>query len=314
MLRFSFLSLLAAALFAPAVLVWAQSEPSSGSGEAARPAYYLQQGSIARSRIVALGRDMRVEGEALSHAVVLSGNMFIRGRVEGDVIVIDGAAHLAETAHVGGDVYVLGGRIETAPGASIGGRSVAYPDASSLWVGLIQGPTLGLPAYSPTVIGAKLALLAFWAFLILLLLSVGRREILETADSIRKEPFRNFIVGLVGVLAMLLTALFMSAFSGAILGLPLLVLVMVIALSLRFWGMVAIFLAVGEVLFRLLKRRAPWPLHTACYGLLVLGVVKFIPALGVWVWSLATFIGVGATLVTKFGRKEPWLESLPATR
>ncbi len=130
----------------------------------------------------------------------------------------------------------------------------------------------------------------------------------------RLEPFRNFLVGLVGVLAMVLTALFFSAFSGALLGLPLLVLVVVVALVLRFWGMVAIFFAVGEALFRLLKRRPPLPLHTACCGLVVLGVIKFLPGLGVWVWSLVTFIGVGATLATKFGRREPWFEPHPAPR
>ena len=48
------------------------------------------------------------------------------------------------------------------------------------------------------------------------------------------------------------------------------------------------------------------PLHAACLGLAVLGVLKFLPWVGVVVWTAATLVGIGATLITKFGRREPW--------
>lgn len=282
------------------------AQPASRSDDTA---YHLREGSIARHRIVALGRDMVIDGEAKSHAVVLDGAARISGRVEGDVIVLGGDAVLAETAQVLGDVYVLSGRIDAAPGAAIGGRSVAYPDASTLWVSLIQGPALGLAPYSPIVVGAKLALLAFWAFLIVALFAISRRELLATSDSVRGEPFRNFFVGLTGIAAMTLTALFFSAFSGALLGVPLIVVVLVFALVLRFWGMVAVFHALGDWLARRLESRPPLPLTAATYGLLVLGVLKLLPWVGVWTWSVATFIGVGAALSTKLGRREAWFET-----
>lgn len=289
----------------------AQTVESSAVAEdgGTRPAYHLQHGSIARNRIVALGHDAVIDGEAKSHVVALSGTVRVSGRVVGDVIVIGGDALLTETARVGGDVYVLSGRIEAAPGAALGGRSVAYPDASALWVALIQGPAMGLPASSSVVIGAKLALLAFWAFVILALFAIGRRELLSTSESVRVEPFRNFFLGLTGVAAMVLTALFFSAFSGALIGVPLIVLVVVFALVLRFWGMVAVFHAIGAWLSQRLKWRPPLPLTAATYGLATLGLIKFLPWVGVWVWSVATFIGVGAALSTKLGRREAWFES-----
>ncbi len=295
-------------LWIPAVAALALSAAGQPETESAEPAYHLQEGSVARSRIVAMGRDLVIDGEALSHAVAISGSARVTGWVKGDVIVLDGDAMLAATASVGGDVYVLGGRIDAEPGAAIGGRSVAYPDASTLWVSLIQGPVLGLPATSPVVLGAKLALLAFWAFLILLLFAVGRRELLSTSDSVRLEPFRNFWLGLTGVAAMTLTTVFFGAFAGALVGVPLVVLVLVVALVLRFWGMVAVFHAVGAWLAERFKVSAPLPLTAATYGLLVLGVVKFVPWIGIWTWSVATFIGVGAALSTKLGRREAWFE------
>lgn len=277
---------------------------ASGFAETEAPAaYHLEAGSIARDRIVALGRDLVIDGEARSHAVALNGTVRVTGSVLGDVIVLQGDAVLSSSARIGGDVYVLGGRVQAASGATIGGRSVAYPEATDLWVTLIQGPTLGLSPASPVVLGAKLALLAFWALLIVLLMSFSRRELLSTSDSVRVEPFRNFLVGLTGVAAMILTALFFNAFSGALLGVPLLVLVAVVALVLRFWGMVAVFHALGEWLSHNLKLAPPLPLTAATLGLLALGALKFVPMVGIWSWSIATFIGVGAAFSTRLGRR-----------
>ena len=303
-------------LLTSAVLLAAIAPGSSASGPSdldpaadRPPAYHLERGSVAHRRIVALGRDLVVEGDAESHAVVLSGSIRISGRVRGDVTVISGAARLEPTAEVGGHVYVLGGTIVAAPGAVIGGQSVAYPDAASVWLSLFEAPSMGLPAWSPVVLGANLALLAFWSLMVLLLFTVGRRELLSTSQSVQVEPFRNFTLGLVGISAMVLTTLFFSAFTGAIIGVPLLVLLAVVALVLRFWGLVAVFHALGAWVFRALKKRPPLPLAAACYGLVVLGVLKFFPWVGSWTWMIATFIGVGAALSTKFGRREAWFEA-----
>lgn len=292
----------------------AQGKPPAEDGETtAVPAYHLAAGSLARSRIVALGRDLVIDGQAKSHAVVLSGDLRLSGSVDGDVIVLGGDARLLPEARVGGDLFVLGGGIEAASTAVIDGRSVAYPQASDLWVTLIQGPTLDLSPLSPIVLGAKLALLAFWGIVLLLLMGIGRRELLSTSESVRQEPFRNFMVGLVGVSAMVLTTMFFSIFAGAFVGIPLLILLAVVALVLRFWGMVAVFHALGEWAGRQMKtgplsRRRLMPLTAATYGLVVLGALKFLPWIGIWTWTLATFIGVGAALTTKLGRRESWFE------
>lgn len=284
----------------------ATAEPAGGT-----PAYHLAEGSVASDRIVAVGRDLFIEGTAHRDAVVLGGGLRLTGDVKGDVIVVGGDAVLTSSARVGGDVFVLDGTLDLAQGAAIAGRSVAYAEASDLWVTLIQGPIIDLPSGDPVVLGAKLALLAFWAFLILLLMAISRRELVHTSESVREEPFRNFLLGMTGVAAMVLTALFFSALAGAMLGVPLLILLAVVALVLRFWGMVAVFHALGEWLALRLDRRQPGrlplPLTSATYGLLALGVLKFVPWLGIWSWTVATFIGVGAALSTKLGRREPWI-------
>lgn len=278
--------------------------PPAESSEALR----LEAGSFARHQLVAIGRDLIVAGEALGDVAAVEGSVEVSGKVDGDVIILGGDARLLSSARIGGDVHVLGGAIRTSPGARVQGRMVSYPTASSALVTLVEGPSLGLGFSSPVVLGTKLALLAAWAALLLVLFAASGRQVVETADEIRREPFRSFFVGLTGLLALVLTGLFFSAFTGGLVGVPLLVLVVLLALLLKLWGMVAVFYALGEWLARRVFRRRPRPLNAATLGLLVLGAVKLLPWLGVWAWTAASLIGIGASLSSKFGRREPWFE------
>jgi hypothetical protein len=288
------------------LLLAVPAPPPAGAAET--PALRLEAGSLTRHQLVALGRDLIVAGEALGDVAAVEGDVEVSGRVDGDVIVVGGDARLLSTARIGGDVHVLGGVINAAPGARTEGRMVSYPTASATLLTLIEGPSLGLSFASPIVVGTKLALLAAWAALLLLFFAASGRQVLETADEVRRDPFGSFFVGLTGVLALLLTGLFFSAFTGGLVGVPLLVLVFLLALVLKLWGMVAVFYALGEWVARRLFRRRPRPLSAATIGLLVLGALKFLPWVGVWTWTAASLIGIGATLASKFGRREPWFE------
>ncbi len=279
----------------------------SGNASAGRePALSLEAGAVARHQIVAVGRDVVVDGEALAGVTALDGSARISGHVEGDVTVLGGDVTLAPTAVLSGNVQVLGGRLSVAPGARIEGRSVAYPTFSRAWLTLLEGPSLGLPESSPVVLAAKLGLLAAWLALSLVLFAAGARPLGAASDEIRREPLLCFASGLVAVLALLLTGLLLSAVLPVTLALPLLLLVALAALLAKLWGTVALFHALGRGALGALGRRRVPVLHEAAFGLLLLGAAKFVPWAGVVLWSAATLVGVGAALRTKFGRQEDW--------
>ncbi len=302
------LGVLAALFLAAAPGSAQEGAPAGPTAEERQPALVIREGSVARSEIVAIGRDLLVEGEALRDVAAVSGSVRVSGRVGGDVIVLGGSARLLPTARIEGDVLVVGGHIEAAAGARIAGRSVSYPTLSSAWLTLLEGPALGLDPLSPLVLGAKLALVAAWLALTLLLFATSGRELLATSEAVQAEPFRNFFVGLTGVLALVLSGLFFSAFAAALVGVPLLVLVVLLAMLLKLWGMVAVFHALGDWLGRRILKRPLRALDGAILGLVVLGVLKLVPWTGTWVWTAATLIGVGASLTTKFGRRQAWFQ------
>lgn len=282
----------------------ARKEDGEGRGEEA--ALVIREGSVARRQVVAMGRDVVIAGEAHSDVAAFDGSVEVTGSVVGDVIVLGGDVRLSPQARVGGDVFVLGGTVDSAEGASIEGRAVAHPTASAAWLTLLEGPSFGLSAASPLVIGTKLALMAAWMALALLLFAAAGREVMATSATIREEPFRSFLTGLTGVLALTLTAVAFGAVAPPLAGAPLVALVVLFALILKLWGMVAVFHALGARVAALAGRPRTLALNAATIGLVILGVAKFIPHLGAWVWTLASLIGIGASLTSKLGRREAW--------
>ncbi len=268
----------------------------------------IVSGSVARSDVVALGRDLVLEGEAQRDVAVIGGDARIAGQVAGSVIVLSGSVLLEATARVDGDVFAVGGEVTTEAGAEIGGRAVAYPSLGAAWLTLLEGPSLGLSAGSPVVLAAKLALLTAWLALALGLLAVSGRSVLATSDLVVTEPLRGFITGLTAVIALFVVALGLTAFVPGIAGVPLVLLVVLFALLLKLWGMVAVFHALGDWMSRTVFKKRLQPVNAATVGLVVLGGLKLVPWVGTVVWWAATLVGVGVALSTKFGRREPWLE------
>ncbi|MEO8274664.1 MAG: polymer-forming cytoskeletal protein [Thermoanaerobaculia bacterium] len=305
---------LGAVMISLALLPGAQSALAAASPPAAAaeapplPGLRLEAGSIARQPIVAVGRGVEIEGEALSGVTALNGSVSVTGLVHGDVTVLGGDLTLSSTAAIDGDALVLGGRLVAAGGSRLSGRAVAYPTVSRAWLTLLEGPSLGLGATSPLVLGAKLGLVAAWLALTLLLFASAGRPLVRTSEEVQLEPLRCFATGLVGLSTIVLTALFLSAFLPTLLGIPLLALVALFSLALKLWGMVAIFHSFGRFLASRIAHRRVVQLHAAVLGLALLGLVKLVPMAGMWVWTAATLVGMGATLRSKFGRFEPWFD------
>lgn len=301
----------AAAVSLLAVLVMPSSARAAmGDG----PALRLEAGSTASRELVAVGRDLVVDGDARSDAVAVGGSIHVTGHVAGDVIILNGDASLGPKAQIDGDVYVLGGRVRSASGAAIAGRTAAYPTASEAFLTLIEGPALGMKATAPVVLAAKTALLAAWLLVCLLCLATVGREVLATSQKLGREPLRDFFVGLTAVLTLALTGLFLASFAPSLVSLPLLVLIVLAALVMKLWGMVALFHRLGEVVLYRIRKRYPTPIQAALIGLMLLGAIKLIPWVGTWVWTVASLIAVGASLRTKFGRREAWFDATDLER
>ncbi len=69
------------------------------------------------------------KGETIDgHLAVVGGNAFISGRIEGELLVIDGSASLQRESEISGDVTVVNGHIYASQHASVKGRRLETSD------------------------------------------------------------------------------------------------------------------------------------------------------------------------------------------
>lgn len=304
------------------------STTQPGSGEAVqRPPVYHVTGSR-----IAVGRDIHVtsDEEVTDAVVVIGGSLRVDGRVRDGILVVGGDVHLGPTADVRGDVALVGGQITRENNSRLLG-SVSYVSFGE-WTRLVNfhwWPALDFGGLGQWLgLAATISRVSLLAVLMLVIVLVARAPVARVGRAAAAEPFRAAIIGLAAeVLFVPLVLIFSIALGITIIGLPFVALLIplamiaaVTALLLGFTALacrlgewaesrlgwkphsavvataVGLLLIVGPTLLARMLDVAPAPLHAVAIALLTAGaIVEFV------VWT----IGLGATLLTGFGRFNP---------
>jgi len=268
----------------------------------------------------AFGRNTILSRSIAGDVVVVGGSAELRAPVHGDVVILGGNLTIADGVRVDGDVMVMGGRAHGITGANVGG-DVYAPGISPRPAddsGALPAAFTRSPAFMS--LGTKLVLLLFWVALSTVITVFAGREIRASSLEIRAAPLQVVTLGLVGFTSFVLSAIVFSYLIPYFVGIPLLVVLGVFAAIAKTFGLIAVFHAVGQRLFGAREReelqrrrifRGDLPMVLA--GLILLGVIHLIPVVGNLVWMMASVTGIGASLSTRFGRRQPWfLTTRPA--
>jgi uncharacterized membrane protein len=157
------------------------------------------------------------------------------------------------------------------------------------------------------------SLLAVWMLAAVTLTLMNGREVRLSSVEIRGNVLHCFAVGLAAVTSFVLTGIVFSYLIPYVIGLPLLFALGVFAVLTKIYGMVAVFHAIGTLVAGARSREQlasrKWlrgDLAMVVIGVVILGAIRLIPVVGTVAWGVASVMGVGVALATKFGRREPW--------
>jgi hypothetical protein len=279
---------------------------------------------------IAIGRSIRVahDEEVQDAVVVIGGSLRVDGRVRNDVVVIGGNLQLGSQSEVRGDAVVVGGGITREEGAKLHGRvsDVMIGDWAPFRIG-----SWSVPAFDFGDFGRWFALfgalfrVAFLGLLMVMILVVARAPVARIGHAAAAAPGRAFVTGFAAEILFIPALIVASiALAVTIIGIPLVFVMVPLAILLAAVAMVLGFTALATRLGEWLEDRAgfrghsaflaaalglliivgptllartmgvaPWPMRFAGFGLLATGIfIEFV------VWT----IGLGATLMTGFGR------------
>ena len=257
------------------------------------------------------------------HIVVLEGSAEVHGRVEGNVVTLDGDITVFPGGSIVGDVLALGGAVHKVGNGTISGTVQALEAAA------------GAPAGPPPSIlgqilrhGAGLAGLMFTLTMLGFgLVTFGRPNLEIVSDTVTHSFGRSFLAGLLGqvlvlpTFGMLVIGLALTIAGALLLPFAIAVYVLLVLVT-SIGGLLAVAHAVGErVTHRRLARgivvspnsyryivtglgfaAAIW-VAWVLFGWVPVAGTLMLMAAGITTWTVAT-VGFGAALLSRGGIRE----------
>lgn len=249
---------------------------------------------------VTFGGDAVVRpGEVVQDLVTMGGDALVEGEVLGDVVTMGGDLRVEPGGEIHGDLVTMGGDVSVADGAKASGERVGLGAGVP---GVSFGPTGGHDGHGG--FGAWLveflSSLVSYALLFVLglvLMGVARERLDALQVVIARQPLRAVGMGVLGFVGALVSIVVLAI---TILGIPAAVLLAFALPFAIYVGLAAAASVVGAILpVRALADRPVLQLAAGCG---VLWLASLVPFAGEVAVAFAAILGLGALVVTRFGK------------
>lgn len=265
----------------------------------------------AREDLVAFGGHIRVDGTARRNILVIGGKLELNGTTAGDVVAVGADVSLGATAVIQGDMICIGPRPQRAEGSKVLGEFVYINTPSELSERMRHELTSLSPFHynwTPLIVGFKLVALFTWFLISAVVVLAFPGQVKSTAAEIPQHFARFGLIGFLWFLSLVVTTIILALLCAILIGIPLLLLFIVFVILIKVFGNVSIYYAVGIRVLNALGWRGQSDVLAVLAGLALLGLVQFLPVIGWIIWTVLGLVGMGATLATKFGTGQPWLQ------
>ncbi len=261
----------------------------------------LVAAAAAPSGQTSFARNLEIRQPVSGRVVAVLSDVAIDARVSGDVVVWGGSVSFGPSGLVEGNLSVFGGDVNSPLGAPLPVRgTVSTPGALlRLYLDEMHRPPWEEGGQPLLLRGLRLVALSVWLVVSLTLLFFFTSPLSRAASLAAGDWPRTLLAGALGVLTLLLAAASVLALLPAPLSLPIAILCGVLAVAAKVFGMAALFLLLGQKIFRSVAPAAR-PVALAA-GVALLGAVSLVPLVGPVVWSAASVVAVGIAFLSRFG-------------
>jgi len=276
--------------------------------------------------------DSRVNG----NVVLFGGSADIAGRIDGDLVLIGGGTRLRSTAVVQGQLVRVGGGLQKDAGAQIhegetGGAQIPpippvrpvipVTPRPETWAERGVNRFLSFTGHMAGAVGTTIVLTVLAVFVV----ALWREPVDRVGRTIKQSPGVSWVVGFLTPLAFAVIVPAFALLSGILviacgLGLVGIMLIVVAAVAIgAAWvmGWIAMGQLIGERLLTALGTRYTAPAVSAAAGTAVLSLlwlgldamselwcIGLVSVLGWVLFMVLAPIGLGAVVLTRFGRQE----------
>jgi len=301
--------LLTLMLFASlAVPVWADDGQAVMPGES----IVIGPGEDVQGDLTVLGGSLELQegGRVNGDVAILGGDAIIDGEVDGSLVVMGGTAELGANALIRKDLFTFGASVSRAAGATVQGETIegfrgrlrlpALPSLPSVetwrttrgqWD---EQPFVNLLSSFLRFVLNLVALVVLGVLLVLLL----PRQTAQVGQAVSEAGWTSLAFGVLSFLVLLVLVPLLVIIC---IGIPVAVLLVMAAVAAALFGWVAIGVLLGRRLLAALHTSQPQPVVEVIVGVTLLTLLSEVPCLGWLLGVIATAIGLGAVVLTRFG-------------
>lgn len=271
----------------------------------------IEEGATVDGDVVVIGGNISIDGDVDGDMAIIGGNMMLTAAIDGDIVIIGGQANLASTAVVDGDIATIGGNVNKEPGAEVTG------DITNNAPPTVDVPDIPDSPEIPNPPNVDVNINPFWSILgkfvqAVVLAAIGmmltlflQPQLDRAAGAIVRQPW---VAGGYGLLAFIVLPVILVIMTLTIILIPVVAVVVLIFPLAWLFGIIAIGQEVGDRFAKAINQ--VWaPVLSTGFGtfllMLVVGFIELIPCVG-WIPSaLVALLGIGATIMTVFGTRNP---------
>jgi len=278
--------------------------PLHGQGVVFKKDIVVEEGET-QDNVISWGGEIRIEGTVTDSVINFGGTIIIEGKVEKTVVGFGSDIILKTTARIEGDVLSLGGTLDKDPGAIIEGDTVYFSTSDEVSKFLKEG-FIGVFGFSllPILIIFKLITLFIWFILAIILVAIFPKQISFASNQIRTSFWPIFGTGILSIIIFTGLIIFSVFLCFILIGIPILLALIAIGFIIKIFGRVVIFYFLGDWIFKAFGGKQASGLLAVILGILLFGLLGFIPVIGSLLSFVLSIIGWGVVIRTKFGSVE----------
>ncbi len=275
--------------------------------------YTLGTGQTLNTDLFVVGGSVNLmEGSTINGNVLLiGGSAQAAGTINGNLTVLGGSVTLTDTFKLSGNLNYAGTVLNQAPGAKISGSVNTTTNAPYF----VFPSGARIPMFENTVtpvyrLGSYFLGVIVWALFAMLVAMFLPTHLNRASETALSQPLLS---GGLGILTIIIGPIIIALLTITICLIPVAFIVTMVLIAAWAFGLIALGLEIGKRISLAVKR--DWhPAFAAGLGTLVLmailnGLDGIIPCVG-WIPKiLVSLVGLGAVLLTQFGRK-PYVRSL----
>jgi hypothetical protein len=262
-----------------------------------------------QDNVISWGGEIRIEGRVTDSVINFGGTIVITGKVGKTVVGFGSDITLHSTAKIEGDVISLGGILDKDPGATIEGDTIYFGTSEEVSEFLKEG-FAGVLGFSllPLLIIFKLITLVIWFILAIILVAIFPKQISFASNQIRTSFWPIFGTGILSIVIFTGLIIFSVFLCFILIGIPILLALIAIGVVIKIFGRVVVFYFLGDWIFKAFGGKQTSGLLAVILGLLLFGLIGFIPVIGSLFSFVLSIIGWGVVIRTKFGSVENWFK------